>query len=65
MIHLLLNNDKYSVLGWTKENFATCNEQKKKYPTQQAKVKLKVRSFLKENTPYMKALFVNKKLLEE
>ena len=39
--------------------------EKKKHPTQQAKVKLKIRSFLKENTPYMKALFVNQKLLEK
>ena len=62
MIHLLLNNEKYNKLGWTKENLKTCHEQKLKYPTQQAKVKLEVRNFLRENRPYMKALFVNKKL---
>ena len=65
MIHILLNNDEYGALGWTKENFKTCYEQKKKYPTQQAKVKLEIRDFLKENKEYMKALFVNQKLTEE
>jgi len=67
MIHLLLNNAKYSVLGWTKENFKTCYEQKIKYPTQQAKVKLDIRDFITEpvHKEYRKILFINKKLLEE
>jgi hypothetical protein len=62
MIHLLLDNEKYSALGWTKENFKTCYEQKQKYPTQQAKVQLEMRSFLIENRIYLKPLFVNDKL---
>jgi len=65
MVHILLNNSEYGALGWTKENFKTCYEQKKKYPTQQAKVKLEIRSFLRENKEYMKALFVNQKLTED
>tara|TARA_Y100000592_G_C5455270_1_gene311055 strand:- start:876 stop:1394 length:519 start_codon:yes stop_codon:yes gene_type:complete len=62
MLNLLLNTSKYNQLGWTKENLKTCYEQKLKYPTQQAKVKLNVRNFLRENKSYMKALFVNKEL---
>ena len=66
MIHLLLNNNKYKKLGWTKENFETCYEQKIKYPTQQAKVKLEIREFIKEpvHKEYRKILFINKKLLQ-
>jgi hypothetical protein len=62
MIHLLLNDEKYRALGWTKENFKTCHEQKRKYPTQQAKVQLEMRSFIIENRAYTKALFVNSKV---
>lgn len=67
MIYLLLNNEKYNALGWTKENFKTCYEQKIKYPTQQAKVKLDIRDFIVEpsHKEYRKILFINKKLLEE
>ena len=49
MLDILTANETYKIWGWTFENIETCYNQKKKYPTQQAKVKIEVRNFFNDN----------------
>jgi len=49
MLDLLCGSDEYRKWGWTKSNIQMCHIQKTKFPTQQAKVKVEVKKFFKEN----------------
>ena len=49
MLDLLTSNKEYRKWGWTSSNMQMCAKQKKLYPTQQAKVKVEVKKFYKEN----------------
>ena len=49
MLDLLCGSAEYRKWGWTKSNIQMCHIQKTKYPTQQAKVKVEVKKFFKEN----------------
>lgn len=49
LLDILISNKTYNKWGWTLDNIKTCHEQKIKYPTQQAKVKIEVRKFFTEN----------------
>jgi hypothetical protein len=45
----LTTSEKHKKDGWELSNIETCYEQKKKYKTQQAKLKVDVRAFLVDN----------------
>jgi len=49
MLDILTTTTEYKKWGWTHQNIETCYNQKKNYPTQQAKVKIEVRKFFKNN----------------
>ena len=46
----LTSTKEYQKFGWEWSNIETCAAQKKKYPSQQAKVKVELRKFLKKNS---------------
>ena len=45
MLDILCADPKWRRHGWTKENIKTCHDQKLKFPSMQAKVKLEVKKF--------------------
>ena len=49
LLEILTSTKKYQKWGWEWPNIQLCYEQKQKYPSQQAKVKIEMRDFLKEN----------------
>ena len=49
MLDTLTASETYRKWGWEWSNIEACYNQKVKYPTQQAKIKIEVRKFLKEN----------------
>ena len=49
LLDILISGKTYNDWGWTLDNIKTCHQQKIKYPTQQAKVKIEVRKFFKQN----------------
>ena len=49
MLDTLTSSKTYRKWGWEWSNRKACHKQKKKYPTQQAKIKIEVRKFLREN----------------
>jgi len=56
-IDTLTSTKKHQKDGWEWENIETCYNQKKKYKTQQAKVKVDVRTFLAENADKVEVLW--------
>ena len=56
-IDILTSAKKHQSDGWEWENIETCYNQKKKYKTQQAKVKVDVRTFLADNENKVEALW--------
>ena len=57
-IDILTTTEKYKRDGWEHSNIEMCHNQKKKYPTQQAKLQVKVRQFLKDNLEDVDMLWV-------
>ena len=49
-MNTLISSEKHKKDGWELSNIETCHEQKKKYKTQQAKLKVDVRTFLADNS---------------
>ena len=49
MLDTLISSKTYREWGWEWSNIEACSDQKVKYPTQQAKIKIEVRKFLREN----------------
>ena len=49
LLEILTTTEKHQKCGWEWSNIEACYNQKQKYPTQQAKVTIKMRAFLKEN----------------
>ena len=56
-IDTLTSTEKHQNDGWEWENIETCYNQKKKYKTQQAKVKVDVRTFLEDNADKVEVLW--------
>ena len=56
-IDTLTSTEKHQNDGWEWENIETCYNQKKKYKTQQAKVKVDVRTFLEDNEDKVEVLW--------
>ena len=48
-LKILTSKQKHRDDGWEWENIKTCHDQKKKYKTQQAKIKVDVRNFYNDN----------------
>jgi len=56
-LQILTATEKHQNDGWEWDNIETCYNQKKKYKTQQAKVKVDVRTFLKDNADKVEVLW--------
>tara|TARA_Y100001963_G_scaffold159307_1_gene262449 strand:- start:43 stop:516 length:474 start_codon:yes stop_codon:yes gene_type:complete len=49
MLEILTTNKTYKTWGWEWDNIKMCHLQKTKFPTQQAKIQIKVKKFFNEN----------------
>ena len=47
-LNILYGDDEYRRHGWTERNVEMCHYQKRKFPSMQAKVPLKVKKFIKK-----------------
>ncbi len=56
-LSILTTTEKHQQDGWEWSNIETCYNQKKKYKTQQAKVKVDVRTFLADNKDKVEVLW--------
>lgn len=56
-LDILTSTKKHQNDGWEWENIETCYNQKKKYKTQQAKVKVDIRTFLEDNKDKVEVLW--------
>jgi len=54
---VLTSTKKHQEDGWEWSNIKTCYEQKKKYKTQQAKIKVDIRTFFDDNKEKVKVLW--------